>query len=68
MSDSQKKQDPFLKQKRMTWNKNLFLIDLAVKGFYQLANKVKWKTIWLLVPKEKYTSPLEKQIRWHFTF
>ena len=44
MSDSQKKQDPFLKQKRMTWNKNLFLIDLAVKGFYQLANKVKRKT------------------------
>ena len=24
--------------------------------------------VWSLVPKEKYTSPLEKQIKWHFTF
>ena len=44
MSDSEEKQDPFLKQKRMAWKKNLFLIDLAVKHFYQLANKVKRKT------------------------
>ena len=44
MSDSEEKQDPFLKPKRKAWNKNLFLIDLAVKHFHQLANKVKQKT------------------------
>ena len=45
MNGSKKEQDPFLKRKTVAWNKNLFLKDLAVKHLYQLANKVKQKTL-----------------------